>query len=135
MCWHNFPADFSTAGCALRSKWQHWNHKNIKKRKINIKKRKTGSGEASGACFVYGQVFIFAGRNVVIYGRFKQSNKSSIYYNKCIYTFCCNNFSSYILCIIFVHQIKNEALWKLRLYLERLLPRRILPTVSAYFGR
>lgn len=30
---------------------------------------------------------------------------------------------------MFVLEIKNRALWKLRLCLERLLPRRILPTV------
>ena len=51
------------------------------------------------------------------------------YYNKCMYDFCNNNSCSYILCIIFVHQIKNKALWKLRSYLERLLLRKILPTV------
>ena len=59
----------------------------------------------------------------------QRRHKSIKYYNKCIYTFCCNIFCSYILCIIFVVKIKNRALWKLRLYLERLLPRRILLTV------
>lgn len=58
-----------------------------------------------------------------------RQHQSAKYYNKCIYTFCCNNFCSYILCIMFVLEIKNRALWKLRLCLERLLPRRILPTV------
>jgi len=31
-----------------------------------------------------------------------RQHQSSRYYNKCTYTFCCNIFCSYILCIIFV---------------------------------
>lgn len=35
--------------------------------------------------------------------------------------------------LIFVLDIKNRVLWKLRLYLERLLPRKILPTMRKKF--
>lgn len=46
-------------------------------------------------------------------------DSEAIYYNKCIHTFCYINFCSYVLCVIFVTEIKNRALWRLHLYLER----------------